>query len=101
MSELNEQAKKAIKELGELPDPNRDPLLQLVELLLVEDGELSPPPQVDLSDQDWERFLLHEDVEKVLKKLIKSEHLELPESLEQKKVWAGNLVELALEEFPV
>jgi hypothetical protein len=89
-----------IQDLGEFPDPNRDPLLQLVELLLFdENGNLDPPYQVDLSDLEWEYFLEIEDVEKVLRMLIKSEHMELPKDHEQMKVWAAELVALALAEY--
>ncbi len=93
------QAVKVINELGEWPDPNRDPLLQLVELLLFDEiGNLDPPYQVDLTDQEWENFQLIDDVEKVLRKLIKSEHMELPKDHEKMRVWAAELVGLALEE---
>ena len=99
VKKAKEQAKKAIADLGELPDPRRDPLLQLVELVLFdENGNLDPPTQVDLTDEEWETFGTIENAGKVLRKLIKSEHLELPESLEQKKEWAASLVGLALEE---
>ncbi|MCK4788707.1 MAG: hypothetical protein KAV87_33500 [Desulfobacteraceae bacterium] len=99
VKKAKEQAKKAIADLGDWPDPNRDPLLQLVELLLFdENGNLDPPYQVDLSDLEWEYFLEIEDVEKVLRKLIKSEHMELPKDHEQMRVWATELVGLALEE---
>jgi len=98
VKKAKEQAKKAIRGLGELPDPKRNPLLQLVELLLIEEGELSPPSQVDLSDQEWENFQAIEDAGKVLSKLVKSEHLELPEDLDKMKVWAASLVGLVLEE---
>ena len=54
--------------------------------------------QVDLTDQEWEYFQLIDDVEKVLRKLIKSEHMELPKDHEQMKVWAAELVGLALSE---
>lgn len=99
VKKAKEQAKKAIQDLGEFPDPNRDPLLQLVELLLFDEiGNLDPPYQVDLSDQEWENFQLIDDVEKVLRKLIKSEHMELPKDHEQMRVWAASLVGLAVEE---
>jgi hypothetical protein len=98
LKKAKEQAKKTIRGLEELPDPKRDPLLQLVELLLVEDGNLNPLAHVDLSELEWENFQAIEDAEKVLSRLIKSEHLELPEDLEQMKVWAASLVGLAVEE---
>ena len=98
VKKAKEQAKKAIQDLGEFPDPRRDPLLQLVELLLVEDGELSPPYQVDLTDQEWENLQAIEDAGKVLSKLIKSEHMELPKDHEKMRVWAASLVGLVLEE---
>lgn len=101
VKKTKKQAVKVITEdLGEPLDPKQDPILQVIELLLIEEGELSPPPQVDLTDQEWENFQAIEDVEKVraLNKLVKSESLELPESLEKMKVWAASLVGLVLEE---
>ena len=96
IKKAKEQAKKAIVDLGDWPDPNRDPLLQLVELLLFdENGNLDPPPRVEITDLEWEYFLEIEDVEKVLRRLIKSEHMEIPKDHEEMRMWAAELVGLA------
>ena len=100
-SKAKEQAAKVItEELGEPLNPRQNPILQLVELVLVDgrSGFVNPPPQIEITDREWEEsYLGHENLEKVVNRIINGEQIAPPRGgIEDLRYWAAEIVALVV-----
>ena len=100
-SKAKEQAAKVItEELGEPLNPRQNPILQLVELVLVDgrSGFVNPPPQIEITDQEWEEsYLGRENLEKVVNRIINGEQIAPPRGgIEDLRYWAAEIVALVV-----
>ena len=106
VKQANKQAMEALREVfGQEPLPEKNPLLELMGLLLGDGfGEVQPPPSIPISSQqwlDWHHLALvrPEKLAAAMNLILKTQRRKLPRQREAMQTWAALLFLSTLDQL--